>query len=93
MCPKAMLRKSKPSCLLQILLLEISTPLAVRLTDMCTAFTKGICSFGNFHLEDVKPKDLWLWLCGKVKMHQLMKAGDLLNMHINNLGVGGRHWA
>lgn len=41
-------------------------------------------------LDDRKPARLWFQRCGKIKLHQRMKAGDLLNIRVNNLGVGRR---
>ena len=53
---------------------------------------KGLVQ-GDFHLDPLKPQDLWVELCRKVKLYQLIAdSGHLLNMQLNNLDVGGRDW-
>lgn len=65
MCPEAMLRKSKPCMFTSDTASGNPAPFGHEAYGhMYSIYDKDVF-FGNFHLQDIEPKDRWLQLCGE----------------------------
>lgn len=84
MCPKAMLRKCKASGFIS----DIASGSPAPSGQAARGSVHWV--YRNFTQNEIKPKELWIELGGEIKFHQLVKAGEPLNMHISDLGVDGR---